>query len=545
MHVEAERNRKCLEPCFGWLASFLCFRPVRPISDFRFQISDFAVFVSTVIAALRPNATSHTESAQAAAAERRWPLARGVMWTGIAIAAFHLSYASKHTTWIAVFYLFALLQLAKADTWRAAFYPGLLVGLALGALRLGFFWAIFSGGAAVLWLVYAFWIGLFVALARLCLRFDWAGVLGSPKCTALGWVAIPFLWCGLEYFRSELYYLRFSWLSPGFAFGLAPSLVPLRFAGVYGAGFVLMAVACAAAYVWQKSRVRSALVLLLGVGLLYLAGLISPQPHENLPAKIIRVAGVQMEFPTEPEVLRTLTDLVRSHPEAELLVLSEYTFPEPVPEKVKAWCRQHRRYLVVGGKDPAPGGNFYDTAFVISPDGEIVFRQGKSVPIQFFKDGLPAPEQKLWASPWGPLGICVCYDLSYSRVTDRLVKLGAQALIVPTMDVIDWGEAQHRLHARVAPVRAAEYEIPIFRVASSGISQLVDGRGNQLATAPCPGEAAILAGSLELRSPGRLPWDRWLAPLSTSLTGLLSAFFLVHRLGPRTAATRDAKSRHV
>ena len=124
-----------------------------------------------------------------------------------------------------------------------------------------------------------------------------------------------------------------------------------------------------------------------------------------------------------------------------------------------------------------PGGNFYNTAFVVGPDGTVVFRQVKTVPIQFLKDGLPAPEQKLWDSPWGKIGICICYDLSYTRVTDRLVRLGAQALIVPTMDMMEWGEAQHKLHARVAPVRAAEYGIPIFRLASSGISQCVDRTG--------------------------------------------------------------------
>ena len=153
-----------------------------------------------------------------------------------------------------------------------------------------------------------------------------------------------------------------------------------------------------------------------------------------------------MEFPTENEVLLRLNDLLRSHPDAELVVLSEYTFDGPVPAAVNEWCRKNRRYLVVGGKDPAPGGHFYNTAYVVGPDGNIVFRQVKAVPIQFFKDGLPAPEQKLWNSPWGKIGICVCYDLSYTRVTDRLVKLGAEAMIVPTMDMADWGQAQHEMH---------------------------------------------------------------------------------------------------
>ena len=166
----------------------------------------------------------------------------------------------------------------------------------------------------------------------------------------------------------------------------------------------------------------------------------------------------------------------------------------------------------VGGKDPAPNSNFYDTAFVVGPDGQIVFRQVKSVPIQFFKDGLPAPEQRVWDSPWGKIGICVCYDLSYTRVTDQLVRMGAQAIVVPTMDVIDWGLHQHQLHARVAPIRAAEYGIPIFRLASSGISQLVNARGTVVARADMPGQQAMVYGYLHPEMPGKLPFDRWLAP---------------------------------
>ena len=454
-----------------------------------------------------------------------------VLWTFVAVTAFCLSYSSGQTGFIVVVYLFALVQLARAGTWRKAFYSGLAVGLSLAALRLGFLWTIFSGGALALWLVYAFWVGLFVALARLCLRFDWARVLRRPDNHAFGWFLVPFIWCGLEYFRSESYYLRFSWLSPGFAFAPMPWLMPLRLVGAYGVGFLLVAVACVAVFLWPRSWIKSTLSLLGGTGVLFLAGWVGDKPSAVAPANSLHVAGVQMEFPTEAEVLTRLNEVVYRHPEAELLVLSEYTFLDPVPEKVKAWCRQHQRYLVLGGKDPAPGGNFYDTAFVVSPAGEVVFRQGKCVPIQFFKDGLPATSQRLWDSPWGPLGFCVCYDLSYSRVTDRLVRLGAQALIVPTMDVVDWGEPQHRLHARVGPVRAAEYDVPIFRVASSGISQLIDHDGRVVATAPCPGEGALISGTLGLRSAGHLPWDRWLAPFSAGLTVVLCVVFLLDRLG--------------
>ena len=95
-------------------------------------------------------------------------LLRGT-WILVAAGAFHAAYGSIHTHFLVLLYLFALLQLARARTWRGAFYAGLTVGLLIAVLRLGFFWRIFGGGAVALWLVFAFWPGLFVALARLAL----------------------------------------------------------------------------------------------------------------------------------------------------------------------------------------------------------------------------------------------------------------------------------------------------------------------------------------------------------------------------------------
>ena len=170
--------------------------------------------------------------------------------------------------------------------------------------------------------------------------------------------------------------------------------------------------------------------------------------------------------------------------------------------------------------------NFYDTAFVVGTNGDIVFKQAKCVPIQFFKDGLPAQKQEVWNSPWGKIGICICYDLSYTRVTDELVRQGAQLLIVPTMDVADWGKHEHELHSRVAPVRATEYGIPIFRVASSGISQAVTGGGQVVAQTSIPGSGEIFSAQLRLPMRGSLPLDRYLAPFCVAITSIVTAVLL-------------------
>ena len=196
------------------------------------------------------------------------------------------------------------------------------------------------------------------------------------------------------------------------------------------------------------------------------------------------------------------------------------------------WCRDHKRHLIVGGKDQLPDGNFYNTAYVVSPDGEIVFKQAKKQPIQFFKDGKPAPSQQVWHSPWGPIGIAICYDFSYTRVIDELVKQGAQALIIPTMDVIEWGRAQHETHARLGPIRAAEYGVPVVRVCSSGVSQIVSASGQVEQTLPFDGHGAMFASTLTLENSGHTPWDRWLVRGCLAAVAVLFAVGAWRRIGP-------------
>jgi apolipoprotein N-acyltransferase len=92
------------------------------------------------------------------------------------------------------------------------------------------------------------------------------------------------------------------------------------------------------------------------------------------------------------------------------------------------------------------------------------------------------------------------------------------------MDVAEWGKHQHELHSRVPRVRAAEYGVPIFRVASSGISQLVNRDGVVEASAPFPGDEAMLGGKLEINGNVSLPLDHWLAPISSIVIGILVIF---------------------
>ena len=95
------------------------------------------------------------------------------------------------------------------------------------------------------------------------------------------------------------------------------------------------------------------------------------------------------------------------------------------------------------------------------------------------------------------------------------------------MDVDEWGKHEHELHSRVAPVRAAEYGVPIFRVASSGISQAVLYNGEVVAKTPIPGKGEILSAQIRLPTGGSLPPDRVFARLCVFATGVVLIALLI------------------
>ncbi len=454
-----------------------------------------------------------------------------ILWAIIAASAFHLASKFSALRFVNVLLYFGLIQLARIGTKRKAFYTGVAVGWLIFVPQLGFFWTIFGRTAVILWTVLAFWIGLFVLLIHSARKeFGWGVAL----------LLAPLFWLGLEYFRSELYYLRFSWVNAGICYSEVPWSPMIQQLGVYGVGFALAVIAAIGARMGLTFGV-AILAILIPV-LTLLDNQFTNHKPNNSNKKSVQAAGIQIEFPAELEVPELLDAALRKHPRTELFMLSEYAFDGPITKRVQQWCKKNGRYLIAGGKEMSGASNFYDTAFVIGPSGEVIFQQAKCVPIQFFQDGHPAREQKVWYSPWGKIGICICYDLSYARVTDELVKQGAQALFVPTMDIVEWGAHQHELHARVGPVRASEYGLPIFRLSSSGISQIINDRGIVEAFGGFPEQGKVISGEIVFSEKGKLPWDRHVAPLASAFTGICSVWMLLRSWFHQQGRNSDGKN---
>jgi apolipoprotein N-acyltransferase len=241
-----------------------------------------------------------------------------VLWLLVAAASFHLAYLFPPCAFLIAVYLFALWQLTWQRTRLQTMNTGWVLTFLVYAPHLAFFWTIFGAAAIALWLVLGFWLGLFLSLVRFA-RERW----GKRAAVILA----PLLWMGLEYFRSELYYLRFSWLDAGYVFSWTNSISAFAWPGVYGIGFLLMAGAAGLSLLPHR---RAVVVGMMAVAVLALLTNLPRSATSSDATRNLRIAGMQLEFPAELEVPAALDRLRAQYPAADLYVLPEYTFQDPV-----------------------------------------------------------------------------------------------------------------------------------------------------------------------------------------------------------------------
>jgi predicted amidohydrolase len=84
----------------------------------------------------------------------------------------------------------------------------------------------------------------------------------------------------------------------------------------------------------------------------------------------------------------------------------------------------------------------------------------------------PGGEARLESTPWGPLGLTICYDMRFPQLYRALAKAGAVAIAVPAAFTRPTGEAHWEVLLRA---RAIENGVFILAAAQGGVHE--DGRG--------------------------------------------------------------------
>ncbi|MGM5488105.1 MAG: apolipoprotein N-acyltransferase [Nanobdellota archaeon] len=331
------------------------------------------------------------------------------------------------------------------------------------------------------------------------------------------------LWVSIEYIRSELWWLKFSWMSLGYSqHNFLPLLQFANLFGQYGLSFLIVLVNSIIVYIIINKH-DNKLVFKSIVGLVVIFGLVFSYGSYTLQTEYspdINVGLVQ----DESSQLETYRELINNLPrDTNFILLPEYAVPVIIEESPEIQKRlsdisvDTDAYLIVGAKDRAEeysgkadimrrqGYSAYEidrllkvhnTAYLFSPDGDIVGKYNKMNPIQFLIDGVPGKNFSVFPTDFAKIGIMICYDADYSYVARNLVKNGAQIIFVPTYDAMRWSTLQHIQHSAMTSMRAVENGRFIARAASSGISQIIDPHGRELYSIRI-GESGIVSGKVQ------------------------------------------------
>jgi len=329
----------------------------------------------------------------------------------------------------------------------------------------------------------------------------------------------------------------FPWSLLGYTQLEKPGLLPLSGdGGVYLVGFgVALGGALLAAAVaglegrpsWSRG-VWTGLALFVGLhGIGLIAGSASPAE----PGARVRVAALQGSFDQGEKWSRDRFDhtldvyasLSRAAASAgaELIVWPETAVPAPIEvdpdtaRRLSAIARETGATLVVGavGVDLSADRRevvaFYDSAFVIEPDGRWASRYDKSHLVPFgeyvpfrallgrFIGAIARGAATLDVSAGhGPvslpvevpdrvaahersvrLGIPICYELLFPDRVRRFVDDGAVLLVAITNDAWYGRTGAPHQFLEITAMRAVESGVALVRAANTGVSAIVDAKG--------------------------------------------------------------------
>jgi predicted amidohydrolase len=179
--------------------------------------------------------------------------------------------------------------------------------------------------------------------------------------------------------------------------------------------------------------------------------------------RLFGIAGVQMSVvawdasATVEKMADIMKNIHKSFPWVQLMMFHELVVPglvqfvtadngdtwkknaEPIPgpltERLCGLARQAGVWLVPGSMYEQEGDKLYNTAIVISPQGEIVARYRKMFPWLPYESGTAAGDQFcVFDIPGvGRFGLCICYDMWFPEVARSLAWLGAEVILQPTL----------------------------------------------------------------------------------------------------------------
>jgi apolipoprotein N-acyltransferase len=448
----------------------------------------------------------------------------GAISSAILLAAAFLAAILFPLTWGAFVPFFWAIREAKGL--RSAFFCGWLTGF-VGHL-VGFHWLVYTinvfGGfsypvSAIIFLVYAALQGIQLALFALLVR----GIGFGP------WqIFPPLFWVTLEF----LFPLLFPWHLAATQSSWSWFIQTADFAGPYFSSFLIMwfnAILANALLnpardrkaLWVPAAILAACLLAsLTYGFLRVQQ-VTAQMDRAARLSIAAVQGnIDVGMKWDPKQMNANLDahtkLTRDVSGVQLVLWPESAIEEWLPENLQALpapfvdsLRLKDAYFIFGarsyrGKLGGPNAKAFNTAFLTDPKGLVLERYHKQVLLAFgeyipfsgllgllpgmpFVEGFTAGnDPRTFDLPGGvKIAPLICYEDLMPELSRAFVReKGANLLVNLTNDAWYGKTVAPWQHARLAQWRAIETRRSLLRVTNTGVTSVINARGEIVEALP-------------------------------------------------------------
>lgn len=242
----------------------------------------------------------------------------------------------------------------------------------------------------------------------------------------------------------------------------------------------------------------------------------------------MRVAAVQMNSQDQKEKnIETAERLIGIAAEsgAELAVLPEMfnflgpgekrpeqaeAIPGPTIQTMIDKAKAHQMFIIAGSilETGPTADKVYNTSVFISPEGQIIARYRKIHLFDIVVEGLPPYEESASVAPgkeivtaetpFGTVGMTICYDLRFPELYCELSNRGSQIISIPAAFTLHTGQAHWEVLIRARAIENLSYVIAAAQIGSHpvnrecyGNSMIVDPWGTVVARAPSMESVAI------------------------------------------------------
>jgi len=167
----------------------------------------------------------------------------------------------------------------------------------------------------------------------------------------------------------------------------------------------------------------------------------------------------------------------------------------PLAQAVAAIAQRHGMTIVYGYPEHNPQGQPFNAAQAVAPDGTPLAHYRKThlfgdLDRAQFSAGDTASQVFTWRG-WR-LGLLICYDVEFPEAVRGLALQGADAVLVPTANMVPYDEVQHIL----LPARACENRVFVAYANACGIEGATTYNGLSTVCTPS-GQTSARAGAGE------------------------------------------------